>query len=70
MSKRYVITATVTDNDNIEETRLVLNESESVNRAESACTCSIGEIIKQGLCRHVLGLRLELNKRIDRGFVL
>ena len=71
MSKRYIITATVTDNDNLEETRLVLNDNESVNRAECKCTCSIGRNnFKQGLCRHVLGLRLELNRRIDRGFVL
>ena len=41
-SKRYVIQATVMDNDNLEETRLVLNDNESVNRAECACTCSIG----------------------------
>lgn len=71
LSKRYVITATITDEDNIEETRLVLNENESVSRAECACTCSIGRNnFKRGLCRHVLGLRLELNQRIDRGFVL
>ena len=71
MSKRYVITATVTDNDNIEETRLVLNESESVNRTNRMYLFDRGwNTLKQGLCRHVLGLRLELNQRIDRGFVL
>ncbi len=69
--KQYAITATVNDNDELQNSRLVLNENESVSREDCDCTCSIGRNnFKRGLCRHVLALRLELNQRVARGFVL
>ena len=70
-STEHVITAEVLDDDVTHHIRLVIDENGATNRTESDCTCHIGRAgFRKGLCRHVLAVRLELNRRFERGFSL
>lgn len=70
-STEHIITAEVKEEEVTHQARLVIDENGATNRTESDCTCHIGRAgFRKGLCRHVLAIRLELNRRFERGFSL
>lgn len=70
-TKEHVISGYIQDGETEHIARLVLDENGSTNRTACRCTCKIGRgKFKEGLCRHVLALRLELQQRLEGGFSL